>query len=68
MGLVLYDATYAYLSVLNDSLGQGKGHPDGRTFQTLAQNRSFEGPRIHKYIYMSVCVCACVRACIRVCV
>ncbi|KAI0237466.1 hypothetical protein LSAT2_012004 [Lamellibrachia satsuma] len=41
--LILHDATYLYLSVLNESLAQGKGHPDGKTFRKLATKQSFEG-------------------------
>ena len=48
MALYLHDATYAYLSILNDSMMQGKGHPDGRTVQRLVRNQSFEGWYIRK--------------------
>ncbi|KAI0235251.1 hypothetical protein LSAT2_014230 [Lamellibrachia satsuma] len=41
--LILHDATYLYLSVLNESLAQGKKHPDGKTFRKLATKQSFEG-------------------------
>ena len=41
--LLLYDSAYLYLSILNDTLARGLGHPDGRTFQKLAASKSFEG-------------------------
>ena len=43
MAMFLYDATYTYLTILNDSIAQGKGLPDGRTVLELSRNQSFEG-------------------------
>ena len=41
--LVAHDTTYLYLTILNESLAQGKGPPDGRTFMKLAIAQSFNG-------------------------
>ena len=41
--LVLHDATYLYLSILNQTLSQGKDHPNGTEFLQLATTQSFEG-------------------------
>ena len=41
--MILHDATYLYLSVLNQSLAQGRGHPTGKTFRRLAISHAFDG-------------------------
>ena len=41
--LQLYDATYLYLTVLNESIAEGASVRDGRDLFNRSRNRKFKG-------------------------
>ena len=58
--MLLHDAAYLYLTVLNYTLAQGNGPPDGKTLYKLAADQSFVGVCVSENIlnYTGFVVCS----------